>query len=173
MHGSGPFRKCAVAGLPSCDIPHWMHSDKLERTVTRRHKICVLLVCLWPHAWASASVGQCEVRLLHNLSIIHGFLHEEVLAPRTILPLGLALRSFPPPALVVDVVSLELLQEPFHSSLAGNLKIAEVSHKNFVACLNICSGRCLWELCQTGLEKVRQENSGNVRLHSPREACIC
>merc|ERR1740123_542752 len=165
---------CAVAIFPSIQVPHWVDSNEFADTGirTRWHIRCVLLVRFWPHAWASASVCQCEVRLLHNLRIIHGFLHEEVLAPRTILPLALAFRSLPPPALVVGVVSLELLQEPFHTGLAGNLKIAKVAHKNFVAGLNIRSSRCLWELGQAVLEKARQENSGNIRLHSPREACI-
>merc|ERR550525_2092675 len=97
MHGSGAFGKCAVAGLPSCDIPHRMHGHKLVHApvCTRRHK----------------------------LSRIHGELHEEVLAPRTILPLLLASFSIPLPALTtIDVVCLELLQEPFHTSPAYNLK---------------------------------------------------
>merc|ERR1719220_701969 len=176
MHGSGAFRKCGIAFLPSRFIPHWMHSYKLEHvwSFTRWHKVCGVLVTFWPHAWASARVRQREVRLLHDLSIIHGFLHEEVLAPRTILPLLLAVLCIPPPALTrVDVVRLELLQEPLHTSLTTNLKIAEIAHKNFVACLNVRSGRCLWVLRQAGLEYARQENSGNVCLHSPREFCIC
>merc|ERR1740122_269324 len=85
-----------------------------------------------------ASVCQGKVLLFLNFSIIHGLLHEEVLAPRTILPLLLACLGVPPPALTcIVVVRLSLLQEPLHTILADDLKIAKITFKNFVACLKV------------------------------------
>merc|ERR1712062_49902 len=154
MHGS-TLRNRLVASIPSRDIPEWVDSYKFVNAVvcTRWHKLLVILLRWWPHAWASARVCQSEVLLFRNFSVIHTKLHEEVLTPRTILPLLLAFRSVRPPALAsIVVVTLELLQEPLHTGLADNLNIAKVAHQNFVACLNVRSGRCLWVIGQTFLE---------------------
>merc|ERR1711953_749593 len=59
------------------------------------------------------------------------------------VPVSVKVKSafFPPSALAsIVVVSLELLQEPLHTSLADNLKIAKIALKNFVACLKVHPG---------------------------------
>merc|ERR1712151_345109 len=144
MGSSGACRKYIVARCPCCYIPQRMDSCKFVHALVCAiwHKVRVLLIRLWPHSWASAGVCQSKVVFFGNLSIIHAELHEEVLTPSTILP----------PLTTVDVVRLELLQEPSHTRLADTLKIAEVAHKNLVACINVCSGRCLRVITQAALE---------------------
>jgi len=101
-------------------------------------------------------------------------MHEHVSAPMTILPLLLlAFLGVPPPTLSIVAVCLELRDEPLHTSLAHNLKIAKVSHENCVACLNICFIHRRWLSTQAFLELGWQEHGGNVCLQSTSRAHDC